>query len=327
MPAQDTVALLEQRIALADSTRDPAAAASARLELAALVKPQQGLRLLQAAAAGLDSTTAWPDLALRVHKELADRYATLKATDKVAREWAEVARLSDVLRSEAAVAVEQAHFVNAVAKSRIDSLTAAMAVARANHSNAMEALASDHARRQQMAVYAMAGGLLMLVLSLVFFTVHIRRQRASLKELRQEVTWLRMVAKKGTEPTVVASSMTEPAPPKVELPAVVKPEPPPAVTPSGSLRDPEEDKLLLALVRRRGVERLQTLREARALGDNDKVVRVVHTMKPQLVSIDAPYFQELCGRLVSTDPRTDPARWAEDLDRFEAGMARVIGQA
>jgi len=69
------------------------------------------------------------------------------------------------------------------------------------------------------------------------------------------------------------------------------------------------------------------VRDARARGDNDKVVRVVHTMKPQLVAIDAPYFQDLCGRITGAVPGADPVRWAEDLDRFEQGMARVLGRA
>ena len=325
-PSTDAVASVERRIVTADSARDAIAGASLRLELSGLVKSYQGLKLLHEAAGLLDSAGTAPELALRVHKDLASRYTALSSHEKATREWAEVARLSDVLRDEAAAAVEQAHFVNAVSKSRIDSLTTAMAMAKANHVNAMERLTVDQARREELALYAIGGGMLMLVISTAFFTLHIRKQRAALKELRQEVTWLRLVAKKGTEPTVVASSVAPPSVPKVELPVVVGPVAPPIVTPPAPLRDPEEDAMLLALVRRRGVERLQTLREARAVGDNDKVVRVVHTMKPQLVSIDATYFQDLCGRLVSTDPRTDPLRWSEDLDRFEAGMARVLEQ-
>lgn len=323
--AKDTVALLEQRIAEADSAGDAVAGATLRMELAGLVKPFQGLKLVQEAAIGLDSAATSPELAMRVHRELAERYTSSSALEKAGREWAEVARLSDVLRSEAASAVEQAHFMNAVAQGRIDSLTTALSVAKADHRNAIENLMAEQARREEYALYAMIGGLVLLLLSVLFFSLHIRRQRAELKEVRQELTWLRMVAKKGTEPTVVATSVAPPAPPKVELPQVVQP-PPVSPAPAVAAERTEEDAMLLALVRRRGVERLQTLREARATGDNDKVVRVVHTMKPQLVSLDAPYFTELCGRLVSTDPRMDPARWAEDLDRFEAGMTRVIEQ-
>ncbi len=322
--AVDTITALEKRIVVADSTEDAVTGASLRLELAGLVKSKQGLKLLQEAAGLLDTTTLALELAMRVHRDLADRYTALHSNEKANREWAEVVRLSDVLRDEAAASVEQALFVNAVSQERMDSLTTAITLAKANHTNALERLSADHTRRQDLALYAMAGGLLMLVLSVVFFAVHIRKQGAVLKELRQEVTWLRMVTKKGTEPTVVASSITPVAPLNVELPEVVRPIEQPAAAPAIPFRDPEEDALLLALVRRRGVERLQTLREARAVGDNDKVVRVVHTMKPQLVSLDATYFQELCGRLVSTDPRTDPARWAEDLDRFETGMARML---
>ena len=325
-PADDAIASIEQRIATADSAQDAVTGASLRLELVELVKSYQGLKLLQEAAGLLDSAAGSPELALRVHRDLADRYTALKSNEKANREWAEVSRLTEVLREEAVTAVEKAEFLNAVAKGRIDSLTTALGVQRAASSNALEAMAAEHERRSDRSLIVIGGGVLALLLSVLFFGVYIRLQRAELKGLRQEVTWLRMVSKRSTEPTVVASSVAN-APPKTELPEVLKPAPatPPVREEPNVAFNPEEDAVLLALVRRRAEERLQTLRDARSRGDVDKVLRVVHSLKPQLVSLDGAYFTELCGRLVTSDPRTDPARWAADLDRFEAGMARVIG--
>ena len=323
--AQDPIALLEARILAADSTDDAIAGATARLELAALVKPYAALRATQQAAALLDSSDVAPEVALRAHRSLAGFYTGMKSLDKANREWAEVGRLTEVLRRDAVVAVEKAQFMNAVANGRIDSLTTALGVERASAKNALEAMTADHARRTNLALFAIGGGVLMLLLSVLFFTLHIRKQRSALKELRQEAIWLRMVGKKGTEPTVVASSFAPNAPAKSALPEVLGPVPPPAPPQPNISFNPEEDALLLALVRRRGEERLQTLRDARSRGDHDKVVRVVHSLKPQLVSLDATYFTELCGRLVTTDPTADPHRYSADLDRFEAGMARVLG--
>ena len=135
-----------------------------------------------------------------------------------------------------------------------------------------------------------------------------------------------MVGKKGTEPMVIASSLVPAASALSGLPEVLKPNVAQAPVQQPAVPyNPEEDDMLLALVRRRGEERLLTLRDARIRGDHDKVMRVVHSLKPQLVSLDAPYFSDLCGRLVTTDPNAYPQQWSADLDRFEAGMARVLG--
>ena len=320
----DPVELLAQRISVADSTRDAVAGAAARLELAALLKPSQALRMTQEAVALLDSADGATELALRAHQELAYRYAAGKTLGKSIKEWEQVVRLTNELRADATAAMEKAQFMNAVASGRIDSLTTALGTERALAKNAMEALVVDQERRYTLSLMAIAGGVVSLLLAVLFFSLHIRRTRAELKELRQEVIWLRMVSKKGVEPTVVAPPVPIAPAPQVELPPVLAPQP--VAAPAPTAYDPEEEAMLLALVRRRGEERLQTLRDARSRGDVDKVVRVVHSMKPQLVSLDAPYFTELCGRLVTSDPRTDPAQWSADLDRFEVGMARVIGQ-
>lgn len=320
----DPVELLSTRIAAADSAKDAVAGATARLELAALVKPAQSLRMIQKAAALLDSADAAPELALRAHQKLAYLYTAGKTLGKSIGQWEHVVRLTNELRAEEGSALEKAQFMNAVASGRIDSLTTALGKERASAKNAMEALVVDQERRYNLSLMAIGGGVVALLFTVLFFFLYIRRSRAELKELRQEVIWLRMVSKKGVEPTVVASSFAPVAPPQVELPPVLAP--PPAPTPQPPVYNPEEEAVLLALVRRRGEERLQTLRDARSRGDIDKVVRVVHSMKPQLVSLDAHYFTELCGRLVTSDPRTDPAQWSADLDRFEVGMARVIGQ-
>ncbi len=324
----DPIEVLNARIVAADSTQDAVAGAAARLELALLVKPYQALHLRQDAAALLDSADVEPELAVRAHRELAAMYTGLKSLDKAGREWAQVVRLTDELRADVASALEKERFMNAVASGRIDSLTTALRTERASAKNALEVMSADHERRSNMALIAIGGGLVALLLTVLFFFLHSRRQRAELKELRQEAIWLRMVGKKGTEPTVVASSFTPADPVKSELPEVLKPSappaPPPQPVPSPSF-NPEEDAMLLALVRRRGEERLQTLRDARSRGDIDKVLRVVHSLKPQLVSLDAPYFTELCGRLVTSDPQVDPGQWSADLDRFEAGISRVLG--
>jgi HPt (histidine-containing phosphotransfer) domain-containing protein len=81
--------------------------------------------------------------------------------------------------------------------------------------------------------------------------------------------------------------------------------------------------MLLALVRRRGAERLSTLRDARQRGDHDKVIRVVHSLKPQLVGLDAEYYTALCARLVAQGAPQNGS-WNADLDALERGMGQLL---
>lgn len=321
---------LEERIAMADSLRDPVAASTARLELAAQLPPKPALRLVEAATATLD-TIHDPEAALKAHRELALRYAELKMHDKAHAEWATIVSLTERMRDDALATVRTQQAENTALAGKVDELTGSLnkAVAAIAKSN------EEHARQQEFARWMILGGSALLLLSVVFFTWFGIRQRRELRTLRKEVDRVRAeLVKAATSATADAAPLHTRTRDAVVIPGVeadgvktmTAPQAPAEQVAERAAPATEEDAVLLAMVRRRGHERLITLREARARGDHDKVMRVVHTMKPQLVSIDAAYFQELCGRLVGTDPGTDPARWMADLDRFEEGMVRVLGQ-
>lgn len=316
------VQLIEQRIMVADSSRDPVAASAARLELAVLLPPKPALQLVAAAAAALDTIGA-PELALRAHRELAGRYAAQKMHDRAYAEWAAIVTLTERMRDDALREAGAQRAENTALGGKVEELSGSL-----NRSVAVLAQRTDeHARKEELASWTIIGGAALLLLSVLFFAWHGIRRRKVLKELRAEVDRLRaelarMLAPAAPPAVVRPAVAVEEAMPPMPAPLAPVEQVGPAVAPAT-----DEEAVLLAMVRRRGEERLRTLREARARGDHDKVVRVVHTMKPQLVSLDATYFQDLCGRLVSTDPGADPARWAADLDRFEQGMARVLGEA
>lgn len=315
---------LARTLATADSIHDIPAAINARLDLAALSRPSQAWRLANEAAALADSSAVPAQLALRAHRSLVDIYTAQGEMTKANREWAQVAQLLEhSLGEQATEAVSLERKAAEHAFAQRDSLSALLTRERGTMQAEVAAQATNNERLLIIAG-AVAGGLLIILCVLAFVFLRKQgKQGKELKDLRQEVAWLRLVAKTAAEAPVPVVPVAPAA--TLIAPVVVAP-PPPVIPTVEPVVEAPEDTLLLALVQRRGLERLQTLRDARARGDNDKVVRVVHTMKPQLVSLDAPYFQDLCARLVNSDPQSDPASWAADLDRFETGMARVLGQ-
>lgn len=85
------------------------------------------------------------------------------------------------------------------------------------------------------------------------------------------------------------------------------------------------DETVTAMFRKRIPERLSTLREARGRGDHEKVVRVVHTLKPQLVATDET-LAELCAAITRPAAHAEELKWNTDLDRLEAAIeARLRG--
>ena len=273
------------------------------------------MKLHQEAIALTDTAHLSSEVALRAHQGLADLFTRMGEMTKANREWAQVVRLTqEVLKHQAMGEVEKVEAGRVLAVTRGDSLLHAGAKERAAAQGVQDQIIADYQQRTNLAIVAIVGGFVALLASVLLFTQHNKRLRAELKELQQEVTWLRLVSKKAIE--------TQPVPTPV---AVSTPIPtPPAVTPP--LLPSDEDAVLLALVRKRSLERMNTLREARARGDMDKVVRVVHSLKPQLVSLDADRFAGVCSRLVAVAASENSAQWNQDLDTFEAGLEQTLGR-
>ena len=103
------------------------------------------------------------------------------------------------------------------------------------------------------------------------------------------------------------------------------PPPPAPIIPVPTERIEEEapptvlDPEVLAHVRKRAPERLATFREARARGDWEKAVRVVHTLKPLLTGLDEARFAPLCARLVA-EGEAGTSAWQTNADALEAAL-------
>lgn len=313
--AADSLAALQQAVVNADSSGDAIRAINARLAVEPLLSRTKALRSLLEAELLVDSTDVKPALAAQVHQRLVDVYTGMGEMTKANREWALVVKAnSAAAEQELAATLEAERARAATAQTQLrDSLAGVLHAIGHAHAERARTMKAQQDLWMYIAIGCGAFAVMVLVTLCVIFFGSQRRMRRDLKELKQEVTWLRMVNRKRIEEErdavapVAATAPSVPAPP---LPA------PAPVTVAA------EDEELFELVKRRGVERLRTLQEARQRGDREKVVRVVHSMKPQLVALDAVRYSELCARLVA--PSVDESTWSADLDRFEANVKGLI---
>ena len=107
-------------------------------------------------------------------------------------------------------------------------------------------------------------------------------------------------------------------------------EPAPIPVQEAPIRGPDnaidaDDAVLLSLFRKRMPERLQALKEARSRGDHEKVLRVITSIRPQLVHHDAERFTELCTRLIAAGPTVLEETARSERDGFISDVERSLG--
>ena len=300
-------AVAEQRILLhqADSAEDVQLAIAVRLHLATMVKPKEAIRLLEEGAALARSTGRVEDEVLML-TYLARSYAAVNDHRKSYMRSLEVIALNNELAS---IRAERSG-------ARTDSLLAKakeehMATIRADMLRQMEVEAKAARQRKITERWMIiALGLLVvavLVVLILLFRGGKRSQRtqAELAGLRAEVAALRLAT---------SNRVRETAPD-------IGPEVPVKVLPEQEVA--EVDETIRAMFLKRAPERLATLREARSRNDHEKVVRVVHTLKPQLVALDTSLGQLCMSITAPSGDRNDPARSA-DLDRLEKAIERLL---
>jgi hypothetical protein len=324
IPSTDSTAYWQRSLFVADSVGDARSAVRARLALAAGANNARSLRMVREALAVVDSAGLDPAFGLAAAERHVALLSSLGMVAAAGDAWPDVLRYKDAVMQQDA-------------RSSLDALRTGMELRLAQAADSMarviadERIARAHAEaalgseRQLWMFAAIGSGALALVALVLLAALHFgpwKRMRRELAELRQEVTWLRVVHRKQLESKATPQQVAV----VPDAPATVPPAPPtrtaPVETAPAGTAAVNEDAVLLELVKRRSVERLYTLREARMRGDREKVLRVVRSLKPQLVSLDAAYFTELCGRLVAED--VDTTAWSRDLDRFEQGVQRLI---
>lgn len=285
----------------ADSAGDLRARIDARFELAPQLKGKEQVRLLLEAAA-LAEEAARPDVQLKAHRALAIAYRT---TGDGKRAWEQQALVVEALDRQVAA-------LELRAQERADSLQ------RRNRQE-QEDLRADLARTgQQVAVEAQAerqrGRTWMIVLGGVTLVAVLwsllgrMRARRDLARWRSTIVGLTARVRELEERAAVAPV------------ALVRTE----VRPSTSRTTLVPESGVLAVFRMRGADRLAALQDALQRDDQEKVVRVVHTLKPHLVALDEARFGGLCAD-ITAGPGNDREAWGRSVQQLARAVAELLG--
>jgi hypothetical protein len=292
-----------QRAALAkaDSLGNASAAFEARMHLATLTGTAEAATLLHQAGAIADSLDR-PDLGAMASRVLAARQA---ATGKFSAAYTAsvVADSLQVVSSkrEAALAEDQQGRELRRAELERDSVLQATGVRERGMARAITALQREADNWKYSAIAALATGLLLVIGLLYRMGRTSGKLRSAIAELRVEVEALKVRAAKPVPKTEEAPASDAVQAADVAMQAVAA------------------DKF-----RKDGPERLATLQDARKRGDNDKVLRVVASLKPQLLGFDAERCAPLITRLRRPEAAADPVQWNADLDALEVAVRELM---
>lgn len=298
---------LRAEVRRADSSANPVAAVEQRLRLAPYTGTTEARILLQQALVIADSLDR-PDLGATAHRLMAAQYAgggsfraayaELAAADSLER----LNNLREWTRWEQVQAAEQGRMM-----AERDSLAQAAADRDRRMAQAMYELQQRTDAWMYGAWAAMAIGLFLLVGLLYRHGSITGRLRATIAELRADVDALKTRAARATQ-------APQPGP---------QPEAPP-VADALNLADAGMQAMAAGKFRQDGPERLATLLDARQRGDHDKVLRVVASLKPQLLGFDAERCAPLIARLRIPGAAGDRLQWNADLDALEAAVRDLL---
>jgi len=313
------VSAMKRAIAQVDSSGPSVKAVEARMELAALVKDKEAISLLDAAAALSDSLN---DAGLEGNARLA-LSKRLSAAGNHKRANAELLRAMELGEEVADAnnerqAQEAADWTASQQRER-DSLIA-------SHNQSLDSTRAELAAARQEATmreWMLLGLAAAAIISIVVLLIIQRRsQRRAISKLQEEVEGFR--ARIGEMSTAMEAMRRT-----LERPAVVTPPPPPEPAPAPPTIAGSDvatlDPMVVALFRNQAPERLATFKSARLRGDNDKAVRVVHTLKPVLAGIDAERFTNLCARLVAPGA-AGTAAWNADADALSGAVEELLAR-
>jgi HPt (histidine-containing phosphotransfer) domain-containing protein len=321
VPAQDMEreqlkqAIEEHRthIRAADSTGDAREAARQRIMLAPLVKAVEARKLYEQAAAIADSAELVEDEELRARQGLMELHRAKGNWRAAYEEGAKIIELTAQWQQrQALLALDEEQALGQRAVAQRDSVLADLAAVRNDAALQLEAL------RQQQETWKWASIMVALIGALILATF-VWSSGRSRKRIRADIEALRAeIAASRVQPLNRVRERPTP-------PSGLPPDAAPAVEAPRPITAKEPDRLVLEIFRTAAPERLSTLKQARAKGDTDKVVRVVHTLKPQLVALDPDRFGPLCASLTEPGASGDRMRWNADLDRLEQGLQQLLG--
>lgn len=300
---------LRHQLLNADSTGSAALGAELRVSLAHEVKSPEAIKLLQQAADTLQQIGP-RNTEIAVRSELAEQF---RKSGKATQAYAELLHVRGLIEAREQEFMERARTDSAsvVAGSVTlkDSLAQAYAQAQTSYEVSKVAAAKELRSWQWIAIGL---GILWLVSMALLLYRTGRLQRHSNKNIAELQAKVKALEERPTN--VLRAPKEEPLPIPVvsEIPSVVQ-----------TTTEPI-DPMVLGMFRKQAPERLATLRAARERGDMEKVVRVVHSLRPQLVAIDAQRYTSLCAAITSTEARVEQAAFDRVLDDFEQQVERSL---
>lgn len=291
------IASQEAALAYADSTGNLIASFEARLHLAELARSAQAFTLLKEACTLADSLRR-PDLGVMARRMLAKRhaaagqYALAFAASQGADSLDHLRELDEAAEVAARHAAERQQLEVAA-----DSLLQTGLQRERTMAQAIVELQTKADRWMLIALAVLLLALLLVVWLLYRAGRMSTRLQGTIENLRKDV----------------GDRKVRPVPPPVD-------EEPTAVQVPPTVVDEAMKPVVEGLFRKAAPERLQTLRDARQRQDIEKTLRVVASVKPQLLAFDAERFGPLIARLKAPGAASDALQWSADLDALEKGI-------
>ncbi|MBK6343242.1 MAG: Hpt domain-containing protein [Flavobacteriales bacterium] len=313
-PQRPTKAAVSAELARIDSAGDAARSIDARIRIAELLKSKDALILLQDAAARADSADdTW--LGIEARDKLMALY---RANGDNKRALAEAMRIIELERISSAKEnereeLEAADMIRAHQQER-DSLLALLESESSASRNALGEARKTIAQRELTIITTGAIGIILLLITILVLR---RSHRRVMEQLRTEIGAIqaRIADMAGEMKELVeqydAQRTAPPATPSSEAPA-----------PIAGQGAPSLDPMVLAIFKRQAPERIAALETAREANDHEKVLRVLHSLRPQLDALDPDGLGASCARLRAMQP-SDADRDA-GLDRLIAGMHAMM---
>lgn len=306
-------------IARADSMRDTSSAVLARIALSALVNPKEGRHFLEQAALLAEEADDLP-LAIKAREGLAALYSASGAHRSAHEELARVARLTG-LRSRADSLVLAAAYENVIAAQQ-SAHAAETKRLRSELQGANEEAEANRTIADRWLLAASGIGIAW-ALTIVGLFVALSRHRKARDRLANEVYSLRSRVAELARAIEGMVTRTERQAAQAAPPAAVMA--PPVTAGAAPASAAVHDPMVLALFRRQAPERISTLQGARAAGDHEKVLRVLHSLRPQLDALDPGGLGALCADLRAMEPSSTGRD--SGLDQLITGMNALLARS
>ena len=311
--SEQAVEAYRLNIHAADSLGDAHEAVRYRITLAPLVKATDAKKLYEAAAAIADTAGLLEDEELRARQGLMELHRAKGDWRAAYEEAAKVIELTAQWQQRQAFrALEVERMVGQRSIAQRDSISGELVALRDDATLQLKAMRQQQETWKWAVMLAVLIGSLLLLVILWFSRRSRNRMRADIEALRVEMA--------ASKPSPLNRMRERQAPMPGDAPLIE----PASVTP-GQRTTKEPDLLVLDIFRSMAPERLRSLQLARAGGDTDKVVRIIHTLKPQLTALDADWFGPVCAAITAPQAAADTVQWNADLDRLEQAIQEQLG--